>query len=265
MLFNIKSNAKSAAQIDFDGSMLYARNGSDWEAAFLESGTIKFLTDPGKVDIFLCSNGYAGGTTSRLQGGVGQWWLYGAGGGRGGDYLITDVNLKRNVDYTLTIGAVSTLAGGDVSLSTAAGTRGASGGQGAICRAETSAYSSSSVTQQPGAGGDGIFPFGEPGDTILIEELKGKRFCAGGGGGDAAHIAVEVFSSADNKGGQTDAGNGSKYRKVNGVLTATDSTAGAANSASGGGGARCTYEQYDDLSKAGGSGILIIRNHREVS
>ena len=262
MIFNIKNNAKSAAQIEFDGSMLYARNGADWEAAFLESGTIRFLNDPGEVEVFLCSNGYSGGTTARLQGNVGQWWLYGAGGGRGGDYLIRPVSLKRNVDYTLTIGAESTLSGGDVSLSTAAGTRGASGGQGAICRAETSVYASSGVTQQPGAGGDGIFAFNEPSDTTLIEEFKGKRFCAGGGGGDAAHISVNVFCSSDNKGGLTDAGNGSKFRKVNGVNTATDSTAGAPNSASGGGGARCTYEQNDDTSKAGGTGILFIRNRR---
>lgn len=261
MLFNIKNRAKSAAQIDFDGSMLYARNGADWEAAFLESGTIKFLTDPGEVDVFLCSNGYAGGTAYKLRGGVGQWFLYGANGGRGGDYLITTVNFKRNVEYTLTIGAESTIVGGDVSLSTANGVRGSSGGQGAICRAETSAYASSGVTQQPGAGGDGIFAFGEPEDTTLIDVLKGKKFCAGGGGGDAAHITYNVFCTADNKGGQTDGGNGSKYR--NG--TATDSTAGAANSASGGGGARYTYEENNDQSKAGGSGILFFRNHREVS
>lgn len=262
MIFNLKRpGASGLPVIDFGGDMLSALSGDEWEAAFLESGTIRFNSNPGDCDIFLVADGKSGGTTSQT-GYFPTRYFYGAGGGRGGNYRLARATLSAGVNYTLTIGDDTTLAGNGLSLSTADGNVGSNGGDGALCRVELYTEQmllyTASINRQPGKGGNGVWAYNEAYDTTIISELSGKRFSAGGGGGDAFCASLNVFCSNDNAGGETDGGNGSRYR--NGDIG--EATPGGAHTGSGGGGARISYEGFDTLSAAGGSGICLIRRHR---
>lgn len=257
MIFNLKRlGASGLPVIDFDGDMLSAFSGDEWEAAFLENGVIRFNSNPGDCDIFLVADGEAGGNTDLRQGGVDEWYIYGGGGGRGGNWLLARVTLQAGVDYTLAVGSVTTLAGGNIDLSTANGNQGKAGGQRGIAYYYSGGSGSGYVQQQPGDGVDGIFAYNGTEDTLIISELAGKRFSAGGAGGDA--FSLRAFCSSDNTGGETDGGDGSRYR--NGDIT--DATPGGAHTGSGGGGGRRSYEGFDTTSAAGGSGICLIRRHR---
>lgn len=262
MIFNLKRlGASGLPVIDFDGDMLSAFSGDEWEAAFLESGTIRFNSNPGDCDIFLVADGKSGGTTSQA-GYFPTRYYYGAGGGRGGNYRLARATLSAGVDYTLTIGDDTTLAGNGLSLSTADGNVGSNGGDGALCRVELYTEQmllyTASINRQPGKGGNGVWAYNEAYDTTIISEFSGKRFSAGGGGGDACCSSLNVYCSSDNSGGETDGGAGAKNRRD----ALTEPAAGGENTGSGGGGARISYEGSDTLSAAGGSGICLIRRHR---
>ena len=275
MLFNIRPNPMiSAPTISFQkagsqsaGNMLYATVGDQWEAAFLESGTIRFNGAPGDVDIFLVANGHSGNNpTAPLDDGIGKK-LYRAGeGGDGGNWLLLRTSLlKAGVDYVLTIGTNTTLVGGSINLTTANGNAGSSGGTRGLIYMTNVGISgrspSGNITQHAGKGADGVFAYNDAYDRIIVSQFKSKRFCAGGGGGDAFYYGGGVYETADNSGGATGGGHGSWYRTPSNI---GDASAGGANSGAGGGGGRVCYEGFDTLGAAGGSGVAFVRKHLEA-
>lgn len=267
MLFNIRPLAPiTAPPIDFSGDMLHAIDGENWEAAFLEGGTIRFDSDPGSVDVFLAANGNPGGTKNRLNDGVGKWAYYSGAGGEGGGWIKATVTMKPGVDYVLTIGDTATLVGDEVILSTANGQAGSSGGKRAMLymtNVEVAGRNpNGSINWHAQPGSPGIFAYNDAYDRTIIPEFRGKRFCAGGGAGDAFWFAGNVIESTDNSGGATDGGRGAWYRSASDNGAAVP---GADNSASGGGGERYSFDggSYNSPAAAGGSGVCFIRKHLE--
>lgn len=259
MIFNLKRfGASGLPVIAFDGDMLSAFSGDEWEAAFLESGTVRFNSNPGDCDIFLVADGESGGETAIVEAAINEYYIYGAGGGRGGNWLLFRATLQAGVDYALAVGATTTFSGGGISLTTANGNQGKAGGARGIAHRKELGSVTGDIQQQPGKGTDGIFAYNDTEDTLIISELAGKRFSAGGAGGDAFSSSIRLYASSNNVGGETDGGDGSRYR--NGEIT--EATPGGAHTGSGGGGARRSYEGFDTISAAGGSGICLIRRHR---
>lgn len=266
MIFNLEDRGGFKGGITSTGAMQYASIGADWEAVFEESGTITFTEDPGNVDIFLLADGKSGANGRMVvQGGV---FYYGGDGGAGGNYVIAKNIPLGTGSFTLTLGATATLVGGDVSLSTANGSSGKSGGQGGLAQGGrhnsggTVVWDYGSVGREPGKGTDGIFAYNDGEDKTLIADYRGNKFAAGGGGGDAFISALGIYTTADQSGGDTDGGDGASMYKGTVVL----STAGGAKSGSGGGGGYYGwYGGAEDsrAASAGGSGVCFIRRHRE--
>ena len=263
MLFNISPLPKlTAPQISFAGEFLNVVDSDGWEAAFLESGTIRFTGDPGLVDVFLVANGKAGGELRDVSGGIAEYFYYSGKGGDGGNYAVMTVTLLPDVDYTLTIGAESSLTGSGLSISTVAnGAAGATGGASGMVHVWQTGSWHGSIDQHPRKGNDGIYAYNDPSDTVRIPEFSGKRFCASGGGGDACWPAGNLYESADVRGGETDGGDGGSIRNVNGSNVTSAPKSGGANTGSGGGGG--INGPYDSAaSAAGGTGVCFMRQHR---
>lgn len=267
MLFNIRPLAPiTAPPINFSGNMLHEIDGENWEAVFLGSGTIRFDSDPGQVDVFIAANGKSGGAKNILNDGVGKYAYYSGSGGEGGGWIKETVTLKAGVDYILTIGDIATLIGGSVNLSTANGQAGSSGGKRAMLYMTNVGVSGrtpgGSINWHAQPGNPGIYAYNDSYDRVIVQQFRGKRFCAGGGAGDAFWFAGNVTENTDNSGGATDGGRGAWYR------SATDNGAavpGADNSASGGGGERCSYDggSYNSPAAVGGTGVCFMRKHLE--
>lgn len=253
MLFQLDQTggAVSEDSILFSGDFDFARDGQNWEAAFYESGTLRFAADPGLVDIFLVANGQTGGTGSQS----GSFW-YSGKGGDGGRYVLKTVRLRRGVDYAITIGAASDLSGADLDLDTDNTDddthAGASGGTAAK-------VASGSVSQANTGGSPGVWAYAETEDTTLVDALEGKRFCCGGGAGDCTVSGTSSASHGGvNDGGETDGGDGGS--------SDTTAQAGGAHTGSGGGGGFTVNDSGGPRAGApGGSGVMLVRKHREVA
>lgn len=242
------------AAVDFtDDAFAFSRSGQDWELMLMESGTLRLNAMPGLVDIFLVADGANGGTGRQ----VGAYY-YSGKGGDGGRYLAASgVRLQRGTAYAVTIGAVSGIAGGDVTLATdgEASQAGAAGGRAAY-------VGPNDPNTANEAGGPGIYAYGEEQDTLLIESMRGKRFCAGGGGGDCSVSGTHSSAHGGvNEGGATDGGDGGS--SSSGGVSAAG--AGGENTGSGGGGGYSHSTYGVAAGAAGGSGVVFIRKHRETA
>jgi hypothetical protein len=245
VIFNLDfgTGASGQDQIEYSGQKLYAQSGRDWDAALLSSGTLRVKTSA-LVDLFIVAGGKPG---SRGSGDA----IGGQGGAGGECVLVSSVRLRRGVSYTVTIGdsGEDSSIVGDSLVETAESGKGSAGGVGAI-------VSGTSRTRSAQAGTDGVFAFGVA--TSLIESLSGRKYGAGGGGGEAFNSSY-VYSnswqhSGSNSGGVTGGGTG-------GVTSSggdTNATSGAANTGAGGGGSWRKYSG-DSVPGNGGSGILLIR------
>lgn len=258
----------TAADISYSGSMSFASSGKNWEVA-LKSGsaaTLRFLKKPGKVDIFLVAGGQSAHAYTPQES-ANQGPSHGAYGGNGGECVTETVKLQQGVDYSVTVGgsdANSSIVVGGTTYTARSG-YGSAGGDGAVVQ--------SSVSSQPEDGTDGVYAYGKQTDTLLLSDFSGHKFGAGGGGG-GAHCGSSGAYSVGSLGGESNGdshqyGKGGKYQV--GYTGAVNGADGFANHGQGGGGAcywwtGSTSRHGDGTANAqgkGGSGIIIIRNHRE--
>lgn len=234
-----------------------------WRMRILSSGTLTF-TGQKYVDIFAVGGGGGGQPGLYQQDGL-DYTQYGGGGGGGGETVTeSGVTLIAGHTYNIIIGAGGAVGsnGGDTSMDsliiahgggTGVGPRGGDGASGGGCGSlrETRVINE----YDAGAGGsDGSDGYGHTGGdgsgttTREFGETTGDLYAGGGGGGNN-RTRTQYY------GGSGGGGNGACYDSLGNRIYAT---AGYANTGGGGGGGR------EDLPAApGGSGILIIRNHRE--
>lgn len=206
----------------------------NWRIKFLTSGRLTFNRAPGTLDVFLVGGGGNGGSVSGA----------GGGGGAGGKTLTTQFTPARGFVYDIVIGGAAgdTTAFGHTAQAggSANGNTGGSGGSGGAGRGAKGGTDGSdggcreSEDKYKGTGqGTTTREFGEAGATLY----------AGGGGGGAWGGSSTNFGEA----GDETAGSGGVKTGGNGVT----------NRGGGGGGAETT-------PGTGGSGIVVIRNHREA-
>jgi len=204
----------------------------NWRIKFLTSGTFTPFVDM-TIDVFL-----VGGGSSR--------------GGSGYTATYKTIYLTKNTDYVITVGAGG-VSGGNGTASTAFGYTanpgvGANGGSGAGESGYTwsggNGGSDGSNGYSSGSAGEGS---GQGSTTREFGEPTGQLY-AGGGGGGGGFLSGYSFT-----GGAGGAGGGG-----NGQGSSTAGTAGTPNTGGGGGlGIRGDTGPY-----GGGSGIVIIRNHK---
>lgn len=246
--FEIVNDADEAISISQD----------NWKIRFLTSGILTITELKGAangIDVFLVGGGgTGGGSTTGLSSHVGT----GGGGGYTGTYK--NITLSENTQYAISIGA----SGGKTSAfdfsvkpgSNGTGWTGGTGGSGGGSMSEKT-YTGGSGGSDGSDGGKGTR---ESGDKISGGSGQGTttrefgetdgRLYAGGGGA----------SSKAGSGGAGGLGGGGS-----GMSKASSATSGAggngkANTGGGGGGGSISRP-----GGSGGSGIVIIRNAREVA
>lgn len=219
--------------VDDDDNPIDTSN-RNWKIRFLTSGTLRFINFhgwTGLVDIFLVGGG--GSSTTQFR-------SYPGAAGGGYTNTIKKVSLSINTDYSVVIG--SGAAPGEARIggeSSFAGYK-AGGGQGTnddnilgYGGSQGGGYSdgngNSGQRNKPG-------PNGESGTTREFGEVSGKLYAGGGG------------SNSNPTGGEGGGGNKNNPGKEN-----------------TGGGAGGQNTQGNSIGFHGGSGIVIIRNAREVA
>lgn len=262
----------TAADIEYDGDMLFTSNGYNWELALLSgsAASLRFLRNPGFVDLFLVAGGesasyYSGDSQNAYRGPS-----HGGPGGKGGECVTVEgVKLEKETDYIVSIGGSdqnTTITMGNTSYTARPGF-GADGGDGATI--------TSDGVIPPEDGDDGYFAYGKETDTLLFTEAEfaGHRFGPGGSGGGAHMGANSTWSGGalggESNGDQHQYGKGGRY--VPGYPASANGSEGNANHGQGGGGPAYWWtgsaSRYGDgtadaLGK-GGSGVLLIRGHRQ--
>ena len=248
----------------YTGSHKKIDDGSgNWRIKLKSSGTLKFTNLgkwDGKLDVFCVGGGCAGG------GGTNGQWNAGGGYGKAGSggYTTTQKSVQSaaNVSYNIVIGAggQSTFGpGGNTAafdVAAGGGTKlGGGSGGGAYGNKEVNNGGSNGGNGDPqDAANIGIDHWGSPGrgqgrTTREFGEPTGTLYAGGGGaGGNGSRQAV---------GGAGGGGNGG----WSGVYPNTPPSDGTANTGGGGGGYMYVYSGTQRLGK-GGSGIVVIRNHR---
>ncbi len=225
----------------------------NWRIKFKSSGTLKFTNLgkwDGKLDVFCVGGGSAGGS--------GNWDAnngYGKAGSGGYTKTQKSIQVEVNKSYNIVIGAGGQSAfapGGSTSALgvTAGGGTKLGGGSGG------GAYGNNQVNNGGSDGGNGdpqdaanigIDHWGSPGkgQGTTTREFGGPTGTLYAGGGGAGGNG-----SAQANGGAGGGGNG--------AWNGHQPTSGAANTGGGGGG---MYYGLTNVGK-GGSGIVVIRNHR---
>lgn len=244
--------AESDFHFDTENGMLYEKQGSDWEVAFLKSGSLTLDKTLANVDIFIVDAGGDGasGSTGDSGGGV---------GGNGAKMMaITGTTVPAGV-YSITIGenaAARSYIGDssnpnyavDPEVGFQAGGMAATGGQSGSVAAET----------VKGVR-DGALAFGDSSTLIYPGRLYGAP---GGGGGERSAYAGTYHAGAE--GANTGAGNGGNDAHKEGYDASANTGSGGgggfghATSPSGGGG-------IGYAGGKGGSGIILIRPARAAS
>lgn len=210
----------------------------NWEIALLVSCTISFQR-VGTVDLALVAGGQSGKTGGKASPDDEK---YGGKGGAGGGITTgSGVSLQLRHDYAAVVG--ETDEDTEFDSYTAVSGAGSEGGK---------MWYSGGMKTSKGADGTVIW-----GGDHEIEDLQGVKFGAGGGVG--GHVTGSYASYSGTSGGATGGGNGAGTGGGSGHP-------GQANTGSGGGGAyrNETWTPKDGTPGDGGSGIIIIRNHREV-
>lgn len=248
----------------------------DWVITVKATTTINFSKLAGPVDVFLVGGGGAGST----------WWIQKAndnyynmgGGGGGGGYTKTakNVNLAVNTNYTATVGGGAQGGGtspggysffspldstyraeggvtpwdsspthqGDGDWDGGAG--GSGGGAGSWSNGANGGSNGGNGgggTQNPGGTGQGT-------TTRAFGESSGTLYSGGGGAGVGLYYTGSSVLGTRGSGGSGGGGAGGEN--------------GTANTGGGGGGHDCRLDggTYSAPIGSGGSGIVLIRNHR---
>lgn len=226
---------------------------NNWKIRFLTSGTLtftKFNGWNGQLDVFLVGGGGAGGQGTNSAG---------SGGGGGYTKTVKAITVTTGVAYPISIGA-----GGTVT-STATSNNGG----------KTSAFDNS-VNGGTGGGGlpigdESYLYYGGAGGSGGASYANGKGGTDGGKGsgskgGTGQGTTTKEFGESS---GKLYSGGGSAGQYMTGNATSftpIDETAGAPGvippTNRGGGGGGSNHAGINNAT-AGGSGIAIIRNHRE--
>ena len=234
----------------------------DWELKLTTGGTLT-VTDPGAcnglIDIYILGGG-GGGSNSNGSYNNGTALSYYGGGGGGGGYTtnIVDgsIQLAENSTLTATIGA--------------GGSAGSAGGSSSVMidgTTYTAAGGSAGSSRNGGKGGSG------GGGGGVYASAGGAGGTNGGNGSGCTNSAYNISSSGGNGQGTSTlpfgktntipygagGGGGGAYYSANNAHGSKGANGGStANQGMGGKGK--TYSISD--ATAGGSGIIIIRNHR---
>lgn len=266
----------------------------DWRIKFLTSGTFTLLSpEILNIDVFLVGGGGGGGaagySSSKSSAGYSYW--YNGGGGGGGGYTKTENFLIRSAEnYPISIGSggnggsdsidgtqggetqafnFSVLGGmpgqkNDTGAQTAPGTGGNVGGTPSARHVSRGTVTLDQQSTDGGSNGVG----GQGSTTKEFGEESGLDYAGGGGGGEGANINHPASSGGANGGAPGQ--NGSTLSGCGGrtaILGNTDCGGGGGNYGGGGGGGGLVglTDKQNNYGGAGGQGIVIIRNHREVS
>ncbi len=198
--------------------------GGDWRIKFLTSGNVTFSAVPEELDTFLVGGGGGGGANS-------------VGRGGGGGYTTTNQVIPvKDTAYTITVGSGSTGNGGTTSafgLTAGGGQSAANGSNGGSGGGDYPSGNGGSDGSD-GSNASGTICRGQGTTTREFAEASGTLYAGGGGANSAGH---------GGNGGGGDA------------LGANTGDAGDTNTGGGGGYGWTT-------GGSGGSGIVIIRNHR---
>lgn len=252
MIFNLTQPVlDSAPKFTYTGTYEYIDDGSgNWRIKFLTSGVFKPLKNM-VIDAFLVGAGGGGGANPSAM------TAASSGGGGGFTKTVSAVNLTKNTTYEITVGVggAPEVDGGNTSAfnetavggkkgnsitgdrRAVAGGAGGSGGGGA----STSSSNNAGIGGSDGSDGSSVSSVGAGGTgqgttTREFGESTGDLYSGGGGG--TAYIMYSAKPAAGGDGG------GAKGKE-----SAADNTGGG-----GGGG-----DGY------GGSGIVVIRKHKEAA
>ena len=247
MIFNTHypyiGSSGGVPQFEYTGTYEYIDDGGgNWRIKFLTSGVFKPLKNM-TIDAFLVGGGAAGkGET---------WNAYGGSGGF--TTTVKEIQLTKNTEYNVVIGAGGGGNGGAGGASTgftgAAAGANATPGQGG----SGGAYMkySGSVTKNAGsdgANGGSSNSTGQGSTTREFGESTGDLYAGGGG---AAYLSGGTSGIVYAKAG---AGGG-------GGISGLTPLPGEPNTGGGG----CGKSGTSSTSGAGGSGIVIIRKHKEAA
>lgn len=233
--------SESDFHFDTENGMLYDKQGSDWEVAFLLNGTLVLDKALNNVDVFMVNAGRNGGNGADgdSAGGV---------GGNGGKYQIwTGTSIPAGT-YAVVVGqsdGATTSFGELMAVSSDAAS--IPGGD----RALGGPYE---TNHEAGIGTNGVYAFGDSANLIYPARKYGS---SGGGGGT---YSASNGANYPGKLGGENAGAGSSNINTNGG-------AGLANSGAGGGGGFGYYSGRGSHTSGGngGSGIILIRPARTAS
>ena len=229
--------------IHYTGTMTYIDDGSGhWRVKFLTSGTLT-VDGTATIDAFLVGGGAGGGNTGNESG----------GGGAGYTTNAASIAIVPGVQYTIVVGAGggagaaggastafgSTANGGYSTGSLNGGAGGSGGGAGHNTTGAAGDGGSNGGNGTGSASGGG--GAGQGTTTREFGDAAGTVYAGGGGGGGSADTGT---------GGAGGGGNGANYAGAN-------ATSGTANTGGGGGG-----KAYQKTPGSGGSGIVVIRDHR---
>lgn len=264
MLFNFDSSGGPMSQdmVSFTGDWVWFQDEEtgDWEICIFSSGTLRFLTSPGQVDVCALGpgeNGAAGSSSGAND-------VTGGSGGRGGEMVTDQLRPSRGVSYPVSIGDPGGLTAG-LGVTARGGSR--DDQVGAVQGVGGHVLNNAQQRTQPSGGNQGALAYSNSGvqnlptDTDIDTEahpLKGKLLGASGGGGRATAIYNNQYyptSGGSVAGGSNGGGNGGGAGSAG--------SAGTLPGAGGGGGG--VLGESAGGGGAGAKGALFIRNHREAA
>ena len=243
--------AGSAPVFTYTGTYAFINDGDkNWRIRLLTSGTLRFSK----------LGNAANGVDAFLVGAGGGGEPQGLGSAGGGGYTLTTSNLVQNAtNYTVVIGAgVAGQDGGSTSAfgATAAGGKAGNGERGGDGGSGGGAWAAGTGGSDGSNGGTGTRAIGGAGQgttTREFGEASGALYSGGGGGGYGGNNSTTPGGAGGGgAGGQAtvlDTHIDTSYRAIDGEI----------NTGGGGGG---TSHGAVAHATAGGSGIVVIRNHR---
>lgn len=278
MIFNLTTPAVSKLpKFTYTGTYeLIDDGGGNWRIKFLTSGVLTLLKKL-IVDVFLVGGGGAAGISTSGT----SKTLYGSGGGAGGYTLTQKSVVLEPGDYQIVVGAGGvgansslsanvtdggastafgfTANGGSKALASGRGANGGSGGGAGGYITEDGTMVDGAAGGSNGSNGTGtLYTQGGTGQGTTTREFgedTGDLYAGAGGGGGAG------LSGSRTKGAAGGAGGGGNGASISGVPGhGTDNTGGGA-----GGGFSSKVSNQTISGGNGGSGIVIMRNHREVA
>lgn len=221
----------------------------NWELALLSGNNtnLVFTQVVDKIDIFIVGSG-ANGERGRSNEDYQNYAIGGKGGNGGEVKTLYNLSTVKNTNCPIYIGSAGNITSikiGDTTYScTSGGREGTTGGNGAIV------YGNAQIASVGVDGTNGVLAFGSSNTKLR----PGYRYAATGGGGGTRNANFYVIRGPGS--GGTNAGDGGTY--------SNSGKSAKANSGAGGGGGGYDQPSYNDYpGGAGGSGIIIIRNHRE--